>query len=95
MQNNFPLGQIVQSIGGRDKGQYYIVVGHSANRVLVVDGKYKLLIKPKQKNIVHLKRINVNDNEIATKLAQGKKINDSMVYHTLYEYQKKSPKEGE
>ena len=94
MQNNFPIGQIVQSIGGRDKGHYYIVIGHTANRVLVVDGKYKLLIKPKQKNAVHLKRINANDNEIATKLAQGKKINDSMVYHALHEYQK-SPKEGE
>ena len=89
MQNtSFNLGQIVLSKQGRDKGQCYVVVGFSNGKVLVADGKYKLLEKPKSKNALHLKCENFVDDEISTKLQQNKKINNQMIYHTLYEYQK-------
>lgn len=82
------LGNVVVSLQGRDKGKSYVVVGFDNNKVLVADGKYKLLAKPKAKNLLHLKVTNVVDQEILAKLASNKKINDQMIYHTLYEYQK-------
>jgi len=90
MEKNFPLGQIVSSNSGHDKGCYYIIVGEDKDKVLLADGKYKLLSKPKKKNTIHLNYLNSQDTEIATKLKNGQKINDQMIYHTLYEYQKLS-----
>ena len=92
-QKTFKLGAVVMSTQGRDKGASYVVVGFDNDKILVADGKYKLLAKPKSKNALHLKSTNIVDNELFTKLAENKKVNDQMIYHTLYEYQKS--KKGE
>ena len=88
IEKTFTLGTIVVSTQGRDKDSCYVVVGNDKNKILVADGKYKLLAKPKSKNILHLRSTNIVDQEISTKLSNGQKINDQMVYHTLYEYKK-------
>ena len=90
----FTLGTVVLSTQGRDKGASYIIVGFDNDKILVADGKYKLLAKPKIKNVLHLKSTNIQDQEIATKLSQNQKINDQMIYHALHEYQK-GQKKGE
>ena len=91
MQRDFPLGQVVMSTNGRDRGRYYIVVAVlGQNTVSVADGKYKLLTNPKRKNIKHLISTNCNVAEIADKLQQGKKINDQMIHKELLMYQKVS-----
>ncbi len=90
----FQLGTIVTSCQGRDKGCNYVVVGNDKNKILVVDGKYKLLAKPKAKNKLHLISTNVVDNELATKLSNNQHVNDQMIYHVLHEYQK-TIKKGE
>ena len=87
-QTNFKLGAVVVSLQGHDKGESYVVVGFDKNKVLVADGKFKKLAKPKAKNIVHLKSTNFVDMELLTKLENKKKVNDQMIYHTLYEFQK-------
>ena len=87
-QKTVKLGQIVTSTQGRDKNENYVVVGFDNNKILVADGKYKLLAKPKVKNLLHLRITNVVDEELFTKLSNNKKVNDQMIYHTLYEYQK-------
>ena len=93
MQNRpITLGQIVLSTQGHDKGQAFVVVGFERNKVLVVDGKYRLLNKPKPKNPVHLLATTTVDPEINSKLKDGHKINDQMIYHTLLKF-KKSNKE--
>ena len=92
MNNAIRLGGVVLSTQGHDKGQYYVVVGFQEGKVLVCDGKYKLLNKPKPKNPIHLKAQNYIDLEIAKKLNQGQKINDQMIYHTILKF-KKSIKE--
>ncbi len=48
------IGQIVRSKAGRDKTQYFVVVGAKQNRVMVADGKRHLLATPKPKNPLHL-----------------------------------------
>ncbi len=88
MENEFKIGQIVYSTQGRDKGDYYIVLTASSKYLLVADGKYKKINKPKKKNKTHLQQTPVIITEIAQKLGEGKKINDQMIYHSLYEYKK-------
>ena len=82
------LGDLVQSTQGHDKGQLYLVVNLEKDKVLVCDGKFKLLKKPKQKNKHHLLSLNYQDSEIATKLVNGLKINDQMIYHAIVKYKK-------
>lgn len=88
----FELGQIVLSTQGHDKNEAYVVVGFEKDRVLVCDGTYKCLIKPKRKNPTHLKPTTEVDKILNNKLKDGLKINDQMIYHTLLKF-KKSNKE--
>ena len=48
---------VVMSLAGHDKGTLYVVVGESENKLLLCDGKNKLLKSPKSKNKKHLKEI--------------------------------------
>ena len=84
----FKVGQIVQSIQGHDKGQLYTVVDVLKDRVLICDGEFKLLDKPKSKNMIHIKGHNYIDSEIATKIKNGLKINDQMIYHSIVKFKK-------
>ena len=47
-------GQIVRSKAGRDKGLYLVVLAQAGDRVLVADGRRRLLSAPKAKNPAHL-----------------------------------------
>lgn len=83
------IGQIAISTQGRDKGNTYIIVDvPEPKQVLVADGKYKLLTKPKKKRLCHLHLTPQVNAEIAEKLGKKNKVNDQMVYHALHEYSK-------
>ncbi|MBQ7977955.1 MAG: KOW domain-containing RNA-binding protein [Clostridia bacterium] len=88
----FELGQVVLSTQGHDKGKSYVVVKVEDERVLVCDGTYKCIKNPKRKNPNHLKTTAVVDEILNSKLKDGLKINDQMIYHTLLKF-KKSNKE--
>lgn len=92
MLNKFELGQVVLSTKGHDKDKAYIVVGVKEDRVLVCDGTYKCVLKPKQKNPAHIKTTMYVDETLNSKLKDGLKINDQMIYHALLKF-KKSNKE--
>ena len=47
-------GDIVRSIAGHDRGSLLLVTEVQEDRVLVVDGTYRKLENPKQKNRKHL-----------------------------------------
>ena len=50
-------GQLVRSLAGRDKGKHYLVLEKLDNKyVLLVDGRSRLVDRPKKKNIAHLQR---------------------------------------
>ncbi|MDR0859061.1 MAG: KOW domain-containing RNA-binding protein [Oscillospiraceae bacterium] len=73
--NSFAEYRLCRSLAGRDKGTLYLKVGESPGRVLVVDGKYHKLAKPKAKNPKHLQLlglevepVNGTDKEIRRKL---------------------------
>ena len=48
------IGQVVISTAGHDKGDYAVIAGFEKDKVLVCDGKHRLLEKPKHKNPKHL-----------------------------------------
>lgn len=51
-------GQLVRSIAGRDKGEYYLVIGCAINTLYLANGRGRKVINPKKKNIRHVQRCN-------------------------------------
>ena len=58
-------GQLVRSTAGRDRNQYY--------------GLNHPVVKPKRKNIKHLKIFMIVDREIESLLSNGEMIKDSVI----------------
>ena len=57
-------GGVVQSVQGRDGGQYYVIAEVlDGGMVLVVDGKARTLENPKKKNVKHLRLLPHNISE--------------------------------
>ncbi len=88
MKTELKCGEIVCSLQGHDKGEFYVVVNLDGNFAFVCNGQNKLLSKPKRKNKNHLKTTFVVNTEIAQKLEQKRQINDQMIYHSIHEYKK-------
>ena len=58
-------GQLVRSIAGHDKGEYFLVYQIiDDNFVLIVNGKTRKLEKPKLKKIKHLSKVNKKSDVI-------------------------------
>lgn len=65
------IGQVVQSICGRDAGKFFLVLALQGGFALIADGKVHKIEKPKRKKLKHLQlipassenmnRINYND----------------------------------
>lgn len=62
------IGQVVISKAGHDKGELAVIAGFDKDKVLVCDGKHRLLEKPKCKNPKHLEvtHMLLNKDSMAT-----------------------------
>lgn len=47
-------GSIVRAKAGRDKGEYFIVLGFDGNFALITNGKQRKVETPKKKSLKHL-----------------------------------------
>ena len=84
MNSQIEIGSYVLSTKGRDCNQVSIVYNIIENDyVLLIDGKGKKLLKPKKKNIKHLKSLGVVNCKIAEKIKTGKKIFDAEIYSAI------------
>ncbi len=52
------VGRIVYSAAGRDRDSAMVIVGETADHLLVCDGKVRRLERPKRKNPKHLRFTN-------------------------------------
>lgn len=78
------LGQLVTSRAGRDTGRAYLVVGFRPDgRVLVADGRYWRVARPKPKNPRHLWLHDRVATEVAERLQRGEPVTDSLVAEQL------------
>lgn len=61
-------GTVVYSLCGHDKNTFLVVLDFNDKYVLVCDGKYRLLEKPKKKNIIHVKLSNtvLSESDMST-----------------------------
>lgn len=83
---SFSIGEIVESIQGRDKGQLYIVYGYQNNKALLVNGNNKLIVKPKIKNLNHLTSLNFVQENIKEKILNQKTVYDAEIYSAIKKF---------
>ena len=62
------IGEFAKSKAGHDKEEIFIIINKEEEYVYLVDGKSRILDKPKKKKIKHIKVINQIDEELQRKL---------------------------
>lgn len=84
MSGKLRIGQVVQSVAGRDEGKYYLVWDVlNTSRVLLVDGVGRKADCPKKKNMKHLKTHPVIVEEIEKELLAGQRVTNLEVLMAL------------
>lgn len=82
-------GQLVRSIRGRDRNQYYLIAGMVGERFIkAVNGKSHPFTKPKLKNLKHVKVTMLIAKEMETALAKGDSIRDFEIVSMIKRFTK-------
>ncbi|MBX5435836.1 MAG: KOW domain-containing RNA-binding protein [Alicyclobacillaceae bacterium] len=82
------VGRIVEITRGRDRGSFAVVIGHDADRfVLVADGDKRKAEKPKRKNALHVRNTAWIAEEVVDELQRGGKVTNARLRHALRVYQ--------
>ena len=76
------IGDIVVSIAGHDRGEYYLVIECDKDFIYVADGRLKTLDKPKKKNIKHVSRLGKSDEFIDIRNSDDN-FNDAKLIYLL------------
>ena len=73
-------GTLVQSLGGRDNGEHYLVVGTLGSKlVLVANGVNRPLKSPKKKNLRHLQMQATAPAELVERISRGRARDEEIV----------------
>ncbi len=83
MNDKICVGDVVLSLAGRDKGSYLLVVSVDDGRVSLSDGKLRKTIKPKQKNVKHVKKVSTVNKEFIEHIKSGKPTSNQRLKRVL------------
>lgn len=75
----FEIGNLIISLAGRDKGNYYIVKQTDEFYAYVVNGKDKSNLKPKKKKFKHIKQTGKSDLTLKKKWQNREKVLDTEI----------------
>ena len=84
-------GFLASSKAGHDKGKVYVIIKEDAEYVWVTDGRLKTVSNPKKKRKKHIqiiKYFNFNNEEMQSKLLEGKEVTDLEIMMVLKKYKK-------
>ncbi len=81
------IGRFAVSDAGHDEGTVYLVVGQEEKCLLLCDGKYKTLEKPKKKSRKHVQVTEAVATEpMLSKLLNNEKIFDHEIKYAIKQY---------
>ena len=80
---------IIVSLAGRDKGQFFFVVDTEEQYVFIADGKGRRLEKPKRKKRKHIQKVQQTDSRVAEKIRTGDKVLNSELRRELAVFSQK------
>ena len=83
------IGFLASSKAGHDKDKIYVIIKEDAEYVWLADGRIKTVSNPKKKRKKHIQIIKYfNNEEIQSKLLEGKEISDLEIMMILKKYKK-------
>lgn len=85
---NLKTNGVVVSLAGRDKGKLLAIMRIDGGHVYVCDGKERPLLKPKRKNVKHVRALHYV-------LSSEKTVSDPALRKALLEIRGHMPKESE
>ena len=77
---------IVQSLAGHDRGEFFFVLRAEADHACVADGRHRRCAKPKRKNVKHLKLVAADISPVAARILRGESVSDSEIRKALAPY---------
>ena len=77
-------GGTAQSVAGRDKGRYYLILSAEGEALLLADGYYRPVSRPKRKNGKHVRLLPVFWPELASAASEGKDVNSEVRARLLH-----------
>ena len=83
MKESLSVGEIVQSLAGRDKGKYFSILKIDGEYVFIADGRKRKVSLPKRKKIKHLKKVSSVSEELAELIKSGKPIGNERLYRAV------------
>lgn len=87
MEKPIQIGSVVFSKAGRDAGKFFLVTEIiDDSYVSLVDGKLRMLAKPKKKKIKHLKATGDVNEKLREKLLSDKVIYDAEINSFIRNY---------
>lgn len=94
-QEPIQIGQIVQSIQGRDQGRLMVIIDIIDDAyALLVDGSLRRLDKPKKKKVKHFVSTGVVSEEIRQRVLSDKKMNNALIRVELERLTDNEPSEN-
>lgn len=75
---SFEIGQIVKSMAGHDKQEYYVIIDVKDSLLYLVNGTNRTIDKPKKKKIIHVQPTKKVDKTIAEKINSGTILNEEI-----------------
>ncbi len=77
-------GDIVRSRRGRDEGELLVVISIVDERfALVADGDKRRFDRPKRKNVLHLERIGVRSEEVASSIRDTGRVTNAKLRYAI------------
>ena len=83
------IGEFAKSKAGHDKEEVFIIINKEEEYVYLVDGKSRILDKPKKKKIKHIQVINQIDEELQRKLETNLILRDEDIKRAIKSYKQK------
>ena len=77
------IGEFAKSKAGHDKEEIFIIINKEEEYVYLVDGKSRILDKPKKKKIKHIQVINQIDEELQRKLETNLILRDEDIKRAI------------
>ena len=81
--DNISVSDVVISAAGRDKGEWFYVIGTDAEYLLLANGKDRSLERPKRKKRKHVNKVLRSETRVAGKLRSGDKVLNSELRRDL------------
>ena len=83
---NLYRADIVQSLAGHDKGEFFFVMDLDDRWVYLANGKDRTAERPKRKNRKHVRKASRIDSLVVSKIHSGDKVLNSELRRTLAVY---------